>query len=108
MLAAVRACGPSNWWAVGPAATGKPLRGPWTLAYRAEVGQGVDQSEADMAIGMPALAVAAAATRAVGHLATLAPEALVPHGSEEACERLELPGLWRASVEQTEAGPCKT
>lgn len=108
VLAAVRACGPSNWWAVGPAATGKPLRGPWTLAYRAEVGQGVDQSEADMAIGMPALAVAAAATRAVGHLATLAPEALVPHGSEEACERLELPGLWRASVEQTEAGPCKT
>lgn len=100
VLVAVRACGPSSWWVVGPAAAGKALRGPWTLAYRAEVGQGVNQSEADMAIGMPALAVAAAATRAVGHLATLAPEALVPHGPDEACERLELPGLWRASVEQ--------
>jgi integrase len=108
VLAAVRACGPSSWWAVGPAATGKPLRGPWTLAYRSEVAPGVDQLEADMAISMQALAVAAAATRAVGHLASLAPEALVPHGSDESCERLELPGLWRASVEQAKAVPFKT
>lgn len=108
VLAAVRACGPSSWWAVGSAATGKPLRGPWTLAYRAEVESGMDQSEADMAIGMLALAVAAAATRAVGHLASLAPEALMPHGTDEACERLELPGLWRASVEQAKAAPCKS
>lgn len=100
VLAAVRVCGPSSWWVVGPAAAGKPLRGPWTLTYRAEVGQHRSQMEADLAAGVPALAVAAAATRAVGHLATLAPEALVPHGPDEACERLELPGLWRASVEQ--------
>ena len=108
VLAAVRACGPSSWWVVGPAAAGKPLRGPWTLAYRAEVGQGADQSEADMRIGVSALAVAAASTRAVGHLASLAPEALVPHCSDESCERLELPGLWRASVEQVKAVPFKT
>jgi integrase len=103
VLESVRACGPSSWWVVGPAAAGKALRGSWTLAYRAEAGQGVDQTEADMAIGTAALAVAAAATRAVGHLASLAPEALVPQGADEACERLELPGLWRASVEQAKA-----
>lgn len=103
VLDAVKACGPSNWWAVGPAAAGKALRGPWTLAYRAEVGQGVDQGVADLSIGSRALAVAAAASRAVGHPATLVQEALIPHGADESCERLELPGLWRASVDQPRA-----
>lgn len=99
VLSAVRACGPSSWWAVGAVAAGKPLRGPWTLAYRAEVGQGVDQTEADMRIAAAAMAVAAAASRSTGHPATLVQESLVPHGPEEGCERLELPGLWRASVD---------
>lgn len=99
VLAAVRACGPSSWWVVGPAAAGKRLNGPWTLAYRSEAGQSGNQMEADMAIGVLALVVSAAATRAVGHLATLVPESLVPHRPDKSCERLELPGLWRASID---------
>lgn len=103
VLAAVRACGPSSWWVIGSAATGKQLRGTWVLAYRAESGTGVNQNEADMAIVGQAMGVVSAASRAVGHPATLAQEALIPHGPEESCERLELPGLWRASVEQPKA-----
>jgi hypothetical protein len=99
VIAAVKACGPSSWWAVGSVAAGKQLRGPWILVYRAEAGvvQGADQGQADMAIGAQALAVAAAASRAVGQVASLVQESLIPHGSDESCERLELPGLWRAS-----------
>jgi site-specific recombinase XerD len=99
VLSAVRACGRSSWWVIGSAATGKQLRGTWVLAYRAEAGvvQGADQAQADMAIGAQALAVAAAASRAVGQVATLVPESLVPEGSYVDCERLELIGLWRAS-----------
>ncbi len=97
VLAAVRACGPSSWWVIGSAATGKQLRGPWVLAYRAESGTGVNQNEADIAICGQAMGVVSAASRAVGHPATLAQEALIPHGPDESYERLELPGLWRAS-----------
>lgn len=97
VLAAVRACGPCNWWVIGAAATGRQMRGPWVLAYRAESGSGVNQNEADMAICGQAMGVVSAASRAVGHPATLAQEALIPHGPDESCERLELPGLWRAS-----------
>ena len=105
VLAAVKACGPSSWWAVGPVAAGKQLRGPWILAYRSEAGavQGADQALADMAISAQAFAVAAVASRAVGQVASLVQESLIPHGSDESCERLELPGLWRASVEQPKA-----
>lgn len=103
VLEAVKACGPSSWWAVGPVAAGKAMRGPWTLAYRCEAGQGGDQTQADMAIAAAAMGVAAAASRAVGHPATLVQELLVPHGADEACDRLELPGLWRASVERPKA-----
>lgn len=102
VLAAVKACGPSSWWAVGPVAAGKQLRGPWILAYRSEAGlvQGADQAQADMAIGAQAFAVAAAASRAVGQVATIVQESLLPEGAGVDCERLELPGLWRASVAQ--------
>lgn len=103
VLAAVRACGPSSWWVVGPAAAGKPIRGPWTVAYRAEAGLHVEQNEADMAMAGLAMAVAAAASRAVGHPATLVQESFVPQGPGDDWERLELPGWWRASVDQPNA-----
>ncbi len=98
VLSAVRTCGPSSWWVIGAAAAGKQMRGTWVLAYRAEVGEGANQSEADIAIAGQAMGVASAASRAVGHPATLAQESLIPHDPDESCERLELPGLWRASL----------
>lgn len=98
VLQAVKACGPSNWWVVGPAAAGKPIRGSWTLAYRSESKPGVNQTDSDLAIAALAMAVADAASQAVGYPASLVREALLPNGTNEQGERLELLGLWRASV----------
>lgn len=98
VLHAAKACGPSNWWVVGPAAAGKPIHGSWTLAYRSEAKQGVEQSDADLAIAAMAMAVAAAASQAVGYPASVIREALLSNRTDEQGERLELPGLWRASV----------
>lgn len=98
VLDAVKACGPGSWWAVGPVAAGKPIHGSWTLAYRSEAKQGVGQTDSDLAIAARAMAVAAAASQAVGYPASLVREALLSNVTEERGERLELLGLWRASV----------
>lgn len=98
VLQAVKACGPSNWWVVGSVAAGKPIHSSWILAYRAEVNQGVDQADADLSIAAGAMAVAATASQAVGYPASLMREALLLTGTDAQGERLELPGLWRASV----------
>ncbi len=98
VLEAVKACGPSSWWVVGSAAAGKPIRGSWTLAYRAESKPGVNQTESDLAIAAGAMAVADAASQAVGYPASLVREALLSNVAQEQGERLELVGLWQASV----------
>ena len=98
VLQAVKACGPSYWWVVGPAAAGKPIHSSWTLAYRSEGKQEVDQANSDLAIAAHAMAVAAAASQAVGYPASVIREALLPNGTDERGARLELLGLWRASM----------
>ncbi len=98
VLGAVKACGPCSWWVVGSAAAGKPIRGSWILAYRAESKPAVNQTDSDLGIAAMAMAVADAASQAVGYPACLLREALLPNGAQEQGERLELVGLWRASV----------